>query len=343
MDGWKRFGGLIGAHMPSAVCCCVLLGVLFPEVFSPLDDIVPLMFAFMTFQGSLSNTTGRLFEVLRKPLSLSVIMLCVLVCMPLLAFALGSLLFNDNAQIITGLVLGYSIPVGIVSFMWIGMLSGNGALGLAAILVSTVVSPFTIPLTLQILLGESVRVDVSGMITDMIFMIAAPALAGMAVNDLTKGWGSSVLSTSIAPLSKILLLLIITCNATNASPYVMHLTWERAGAATAVLLLTTLGFACGTVAARALGCNRDDAVTMGYTCGLRNISSGMVLATRYFPGEAVFPVMCGTLFQQILAGVYGKALNRMSKRQRAKRLNGAPGDSTDQTQASHSTGIMEQP
>ena len=35
--------------------------------------------------------------------------------------------------------------------MWVGMFSGNTALALTAILVSTLVSPITIPLTLKLL------------------------------------------------------------------------------------------------------------------------------------------------------------------------------------------------
>ena len=47
---------------------------------------------------------------------------------------------------------------------------------------------------------------------------------------------------------------------------------------------------------------------MCFDCWLRNISSGAVIASQYFPGEVVFPVMCGTMFQQILASLFGKAM-----------------------------------
>ncbi len=48
---------------------------------------------------------------------------------------------------------------------------------------------------------------------------------------------------------------------------------------------------------------------MCFTCGMRNISSGAVIATQYFRGEVVFPVMCGTLFQQVLASLIGISLS----------------------------------
>ena len=54
----------------------------------------------------------------------------------------------------------------------------------------------------------------------------------------------------------------------------------------------------------------DDAtyVTMCFGVGMRNISAGAVIAAQFFPGEVVFPVMMGTLFQQMLAGVFGTVM-----------------------------------
>ena len=47
---------------------------------------------------------------------------------------------------------------------------------------------------------------------------------------------------------------------------------------------------------------------MMYGTGMRNISAGAVIAAAYFPGEVMFPVMIGTLFQQVLATLFGKLL-----------------------------------
>lgn len=58
----------------------------------------------------------------------------------------------------------------------------------------------------------------------------------------------------------------------------------------------------------------DYATTLAVTVngGMRNISAGAVLALRYFPGEVMFPVMIGTLFQQILVA---NAVNILHKKE----------------------------
>lgn len=158
-------------------------------------------------------------------------------------------------------------------------------------------------------MGTTIHIDAGGMMLDMLLMIALPALAGMLANDLTRGWAREVLSPAAAPLSKIFLIVIIASNSTSMSEYVLHMNWTRLGVALFVLLFTASGFAWGLLAARLLRTDEATAITLSFDCGLRNISSGAVIATQYFPGETVFPVMCGTLFQQLLASLAGRALS----------------------------------
>lgn len=237
VDRWHAFGNLIGSKMPFIVPCCVAAGVLFPQVFSPIRAVVPVMFAFMTFQGSLNNTVHQLLGVFKHPKDLIVILLISQVFMPTLAYFLGNLLFAGNVNLVTGILLEYSVPVAVVSFMWVGMFHGDGPLGLAVILVSTVLAPFSIPSTLQILMGYSIQIDAAKMIFDMVLMIALPALAGMMVNELTHGWGHERLSPAISPACRALLVIIITANSTAMSSYVLHMTWERIAVALFIFFL----------------------------------------------------------------------------------------------------------
>ncbi len=311
MERWSSLGKFIASHMPMIVPICVAAGVLFPQVFGTIKPIVPYLFAIMTFQGSLNNTTQQLFYVFRHPKDLVVILLVSQLFMPLLAFALAQLFFGSNVNLVTGILLEYSVPVAVVSFMWVGMFNGNGPLGLSVILVSTVISPFTIPATLQLLLGQSIQMDALGMVFNMILMVAVPALAGMLVNEFTHGWGHEKLSGAISPACRVFLVLIIIANSTSMSPYVLHMTWQRAAVALFILVYACSGYLWGILFARLLHQPHDTLITMSFDCGLRNISSGAVIASQYFPGEVVYPVMCGTIFQQMLAAVFGAVIERI--------------------------------
>ena len=310
MEAWKRLGDAIGSHMMFIAPICVLAGVFLPEVFSVTRPAVPLMFAIMTFQGSLNNNLRSVAEVFRHPRHMLAILAVSLVVMPVASRLLSGLLFSDP-NIVIGATLEYCVPVAVVCFMWTSMYDGNLSLALATILVSTVLAPFTIPVTLKLLLGATVVVDVVSMMTNMVFMIALPALAGMLLNDATHGWGHERLSPAITPAVRILLMVILASNSTQMSDYVRHLTPELAGAALYILVFASCGFLLGMGLARLFGVDRATFVTMCFGVGMRNISAGAVIAAQFFPGEVVFPVMMGTLFQQMLAGIFAGVMNHV--------------------------------
>lgn len=310
--GWYgATGRFIGGHMAFIAPVCVVVGVVFARWVSPVEALVPALFAAMTFQGALNNRFREVAEVFRHPLLLLSVPAVSLVAMPCVACLLARLLFADDPQVVCGIVLEYCVPVGVVSYMWVGMYGGNRSLALALILLTTVAAPFTIPLSLEALLGATVELDVAAMMGRMLTMIAIPAVAGMVVNDATHGWGERVLSPALGPAARVLLVVIITANSTGMAPYLATVTVETFCVAGFVLLFATGGFALGYLLARALRRGAADTVTACFCCGIRNISAGAVIAAQFFPGPAVFAVMMGTLFQQVLAGLMGKALGRL--------------------------------
>ena len=316
MKTWQALGGWIGAHLAVLAPVCVAIGVLAPGIFGPVNTYaVPFLFACMTFQGSLSNTFRQVLDVFRHPLLMLLVIVSAQVVLPLVAYGLGLLFLAGSPEIVTGILLEYCVPVGVITFMWVGMFGGNTPLALGTILVSTLIAPFTIPLTLQLLMGTVIHVDAAGMMLSMIEMVGAPAVAGMLVNQLTHGWGSRVLSPAIAPAVKLFVIVIIISNSTGMSDYVLNPTPQLLAVAAFVLLFSSAGYLWGLGLALALRRSHPDAVTLSFACGIRNISAGAVIAGQYFPGTPViFPCMVGTLLQQILAGANGSLLRRLEKR-----------------------------
>ena len=310
MGTWRAIGTFIGTHMAFISPACVVLGVLFPDQLSLMRPLVVPCFAFMTFQSALSNTFRNLALTVRHPAPMLVSLLVATAAMPTLACALATLLFGSDPNLVCGIVLEYCVPVAVVSAMWTNMLGGDPSLSLATILVSTVSAPFTIPLALHALLGQTVEVDAARMMGEMLVSIALPALAGTLANDLTHGRAALELSPAIAPAAKIALVLVVLTNSTGVAPYVRHLTPTLVAVTAFICAFAASGYAWGLLAARLMRRPRAQVVSMTYLCGMRNISAGAVIAGEYFPGEVMFPVVIGTLFQQVLAALFGSLLRR---------------------------------
>lgn len=308
---YRSVGTFIATHMVLLAPLCVALGASFPHAFAWARPAVEALFAFMTFQSSLGTTARSLVDVLRKPAHLLGCLGVLLVGMPLVGFVAGNLFLPGQRDIILGVVLEYCVPMGVTGLMWTDIYNGNKPLSIAVCIISTVLAPLTLPAMMQLLLGATIQLDVAGMMVDLSFMVAIPALAGVACNDLSHGKANAKVAPWLSPLAKMLLLLVLTTNSTRIADSVRHMTPVLWATAALMLVLGMTGYVLGYVVARLMHADVSDSFSMGICSGCRNVSSGAVLTAQYFPEVTMFPVLMGTLFQHVVASLYGWAIRRL--------------------------------
>ncbi len=309
---WTALGSFIGEHLVIIVPAGVAVGVLFPELLLPLKPLVPTFFALMTFQNSLSNDLSAMRVALRRPSTLLATLCVVHVLMPIVTFCIVTLIFGAGSPTVAGVVLEYTVPIGASAIMWISMFAGELALGLSTLLASTLVSPITIPFTLKVLVGTTVHIDTLGMMANMAYMVAIPALLATVFNEASHGWAKRKLAPVTTPVSRLLLPLIVAANATGISEPLRHLTPELVGIMLLMLCFAIGSFLVGMALARTLS-KGDDArfVAVSFCCGIRNVTAGAVLATQYFGPEVMFPAIIATPFQQVLAALFGRIMRQV--------------------------------
>jgi len=307
---WDRLGKAIAGHMLCLMPCCLALGIFLPQVFRALNPLVSPMFALMAFQGALSNRLSRVRSTFRHPLPLVLTLAFSHLAMPLVAFGVSRILMVGS-PVMAGVLLEYCVPIASSSIMWVGMYEGDVALSLSAILISALVCPLTLPLTMQALMGTTVSVDVPSMMGQLLLVVALPTLAGTLVNEGTDGWGKEALAPRLAPLARVFLLLIIVANTTGISDLMLHLTPELLAIIGLMGALCLTGFGLALLLARLTRQPCDRFVSMTFSCGMKNISAGAVICARYLPAASLFPVMAGTLFQQFMAAAFGTLMGRL--------------------------------
>ena len=315
MQYLSRFNVFIEKWMPLVTPSCLFIGVIFAAWLGRFAPLVPWLFAFMTFAGSLSSGFRDMKKIAMHPISLIVVLLILHIVVPVTAFLVGSLIFDDPL-LVTGIVLEFIVPTGIVSLVWVNIYHGNSALTLSIILIDTLVAPFLVPFSLHVLMGSAVEISVAGMMKDLVLMIAVPALLAMAHNHATRGRVKHTLSPKLAPFSKIGLILVVIINSTKVAPFFSQMTPALLLVTLVIFLLAVSGFFWGFLASKIFKEDNDGRVSMIFNSGMRNISAGAVIAGQYFPPEVMFPVMIGTLFQQILAAMAGFCLDRLASRER---------------------------
>ncbi|MGI6109464.1 MAG: bile acid:sodium symporter family protein [Eubacteriaceae bacterium] len=314
MQQLLRFNAFIERNMAFVTPTCLVVGILCASWLQNASALVPWLFAFMTFQGSLGSDFGDIRRVASHPLPLIAVMLILHLVMPLVALAAGLTFFGNNMNLVTGIVLEFLVPTGIVSLTWVGIYQGNQSLALSIIVLDTLVSPFLVPFMLNLLLGSSVEMSPWGMMQQLVFMIAIPALCAISLNQYTKGRVAKTLKPNLAPFAKLALIGVVTINSTRIASFVKNLNAQLILTALCILLLAITGYLIAWAVSRLIHQNPENTVTVLYNSGLRNISAGAVIAAQYFPAEVMFPVMIGTLFQQVLAALVGTLITSRSAR-----------------------------
>lgn len=309
----EKINARLTKMMPFLTPTSLIMGVLIGKRLEHLVFLIPWIFAFMTFSGSLGSNFKQFKNVLQRPFPIVIAVAFLHVFMPLLALSIGHLIFGGDPFTITGFILAVVIPTGITSFVWVSIYSGNAVLCLSIILIDTLLSPIVVPYSLQLLIGAKVNVDTWQLMRDMFFMIVIPSVLGMEVNQLTRGeakkWG-----TKLSLFSKLGIAVIVLINGAVLTPYLKNMNMKVLLIIACVFVISASGYFFSWLVGALLNWKRDETVTLMYNGGMRNISAGSVLAVTFFPPPVVLPVVLGMLFQQVLAATYGRLFFDESKR-----------------------------
>ena len=250
----------------------LIIGVMVHQVGEQLLFMVPLLFAFMTFVGSLGMRARdiKVFARYPKTILLSIVFLHIL--MPLWAYIIATTLFND-AMLTVGFVMAVAVPTGVTSVIWVSVCKGNLPLALAIILIDTLLAPIIMPGLLHITVGETISVDTMGLLVDLLWMIVLPTLLGIILNEVTKGRIQQKWSPTLAPFSKLALFAVVLINGSAISPYIKEPTWELVGIIATVFVVSVTGYTFAYLLGRLLYKKQTDvATTFMFIGGMRNTS-----------------------------------------------------------------------
>jgi len=308
METMLRIDGHIKRHMPLYVLLAMGLGLLLPEVFGVFLPWMTPMLAFLTFSNTLGGSFHGLGEVVRRPLPLLTAFLVLHLAMPALALVLGRALFPGQPDFVNGLVLQFTLPVGVNTMMWVGMSGGDLPLCLAMVLVDTLLSPLSIPLSLELLLGTSVEMDMAGMMGSLLVMVVIPAVLAMLLYGKDEGRRAGALKRTLQLPSKLVLMLLVSANGSKCAEFFRSGDPWLILAVLSVLAMTALAYAVGFLVSGALRLRFPSRLAMSVDIGYRNLSAGMVLAQQFFAPGALLPVALTPLFQNFLISLVTKAL-----------------------------------
>jgi predicted Na+-dependent transporter len=292
--------------MPVLTPIAVVLGLLLPHVFITFRPFVPWLFGTITFAGALNLRFREIGKSITDPIPLALFFFSTHVVMPVLAFLAGSLAFPDSPDTVSGYVLLFSIPTAVSGLIWVSIYRGDRALSLSFIFLDTLIAPLVVPFTVSLLLGAKIALDMRGMTGSLLLMVVFPTIAGVLLNETSKGAVPRVISPYLGPFSKLCFVLVISANtsaiASQLNPANPKI-WIIGGMG---IFLTVLGFLFSKLIGVLGRLSPGKRGSLFFAGGLRNISAAATLAIDFFAPEAALPCILGMLFQQILSALMGR-------------------------------------
>jgi tagaturonate reductase len=296
---------LLDKGMPFFPPLGVVIGFAAAAYLRPLKPLVTYLFAYVTLIGAMGLTLGDFKKALKRPLVLLAVVAVSHVVVPVITALVANLAFPGQPDLVSGYVLLMSIPIAISCYIWSAIFRGNDAVVLTAILLDTMLGPVVTPFTVRVLAHTAVRIDTTGMMLSLLFMVVIPMIVGVTVNHVTKNAAKERFVPLGKPFSKVFLVVVICINSAQVAGKI-DFTWGLVPITLLSVILCFVGFFLGYVTAKyVFHAGRDLQVSLCFTCGMRNISASLVLAINYFPPVASIPVIVGIIIQQTIAAASG--------------------------------------
>jgi BASS family bile acid:Na+ symporter len=279
-----------------------------------------LMLSFLLFNAGLGIKLQELLALWKHPVLIVSGFIANMVVPMLLILALRGLMQfwhnSDELQnLLVGLAMIVSMPIAGSSTAWCQNANGNLSLSLGLVFLSTILSPVTTPIVLNLFgfmtLGDYSEdlheLAAAGSNAFMLMTVVLPSVLGILVHLLIGGRRTDSLKPFLKLANFAVLLLLNYSNAATslpqafAKPDVDYLLFVYG----ITVLLCLAAFGAGWLISRWLKTDKADQAALMFSLGMNNNGTGLVLAGATLSDHpaVLLPMIFYTLVQQVIAGL----------------------------------------
>jgi bile acid:Na+ symporter, BASS family len=277
----------------------------YPEYFAPHNNlIVPLLSLIMLGMG-VTLSVGSFFAVLKRPYVVILGTLMQYTLMPLAAWIV-CLALKLPTDLAAGVILLGCCPGGTASNVICYLAKGDVALSIVLTSVSTMVAFLATPFLTWLFIGQTVDVDVMGMLVSVVNIVIVPVVLGLSINYFFEKRITAVRDVFPAISALAIVVIIAIIIGTNSENL------EQSGllVLVAVILHNGLGLAGGYGVAKAFRLSEKEARTLAIEVGMQNSGLSVALAIKHFTAAAALPGAIFSIWHNLsgafLAGHWSK-------------------------------------
>ena len=300
---------LISNYMGVLVLLSAVLGLLTPSTFSGINpSIINPLLGLVMFGMGMALRIEDFRIVFSRPRDIAIGCLAQFTVMPLLAWTLSRLFALDEALTV-GVVLVGCCPGGTASNVITYLAKGDLALSVGMTATSTVLAPFVTPLLVWLLVGQTVDVEVLGMLLSIFWVVILPIVAGLLVKWLWPRFTERATAYLPAVSTLAICTIVLIIIAANAS--------KLLGSGLIIILVVVLhnlcGLSLGYLIGRLLRLPAAKRRAISIEVGMQNSGLASSLAKLHF---AAYPMATipGAIFS-VWHNISGAVVARLFARQ----------------------------
>lgn len=306
----KRSAYRAVALFPLIILAAGLFGMFVPSVSAPINPYVIYLLGVVMFTMGLTLTADDLKGVAKMPYAVLVGCTAQFVIMPLLGW-LVAVALQLPPLLVVGMVLLGSAPGGASSNIVAYLARGNVALSITMTSVSTLLAPLLTPVLVWLLAGKYLPVDFWAMFKQVLQMVLAPVLLGMAARYFLRGLVQKCLP--YIPWVSMLVLAVLIAGIMSKTGKALQgnlllLTFI------AVLLHNAFGFLLGWLAAKWAKLSDKECRAVSIEVGMQNAGLAAALANANYAAPAVLPAAVATIWHNIAGALLAFLFNYLEKR-----------------------------
>jgi BASS family bile acid:Na+ symporter len=274
---------LISDYMGVLVLLSAVLALATPSTFSGVKpSVINPLLGLVMFGMGMALRIEDFRIVFSRPRDIAIGCLAQFSVMPLLAWVLSRLFALDEALTV-GVVLVGCCPGGTASNVITYLAKGDLALSVGMTATSTLLAPFVTPLLVWLLVGQTVDVQVAGMLLSILWVVILPIVAGLLAKWLWPKFTERATAYLPALSSLAICAIVLIIIAANASKLL-----EGGLIIILVVMLHNLcGLSLGYAIGRLLRLPAAKRKAVSIEVGMQNSGLASSLATLHF---AAYPM-----------------------------------------------------
>ncbi len=309
----KKLCQFISKYMGVLVLLAAVLAFVFPDALSRIrPKVINYLLGVVMFGMGLTLNLQDFKIVFSRPKDIIIGCLAQFTIMPLLAWTLARVFRLDDALALGVVLVGCS-PGGTASNVITYLAKGDLALSVGMTGVSTILAPFLTPLLTWALAGESVNVDVLGMLLSILWVVILPIVVGLILKSLWPKFTDKAVDYLPAFSSVAIAFIVAIVIAANANKLL-------AGGLIIVLVVmlhNIFGLGLGYVIGWMLRLSEPKKRAISIEVGMQNSGLASSLATLHFAAYplATIPGAIFSVWHNISGAIVAYLLQNTDRKQ----------------------------